>query len=154
VLALYKQAYPAATPSRRYLQLFSDYSIQAPVIAQAERKQGAPAWLYRLDYQSPALGGKLGALHTLETPFIIDTVTSARPLVGDGDDPVRLARTMSDAWVSFAATGDPNAATTGLPHWPAYERGQRATMLLDRTCRVENDPARTTREALADLVEG
>jgi carboxylesterase type B len=37
---------------------------------------------------------------------------------------------------------------------PAYERGQRATMLLDRICRVENDPARMARKALADLVEG
>jgi para-nitrobenzyl esterase len=154
VLALYRHAYPAATASRRYLQLFSDYSIQAPVIAQAERKQGAPAWLYRLDYQSPALGGKLGALHTLETPFILNTVGSARPLVGEGDDPVALARKMSDAWVSFAATGDPNGGNTDLPHWPAYERGQRATMLLDRTCHVENDPARMARKALADLVEG
>lgn len=154
VLAQYRAAYPAASPSRLYLQLFTDYSIQLPIITQAERKDGAPAWLYRLDFQSPALGGELGALHTLETPFILDTTGAARALVGEGEEPARLARKMSDAWVSFAATGDPNASGGGLPHWPADERTARATMLLDRACRVENDPARMARQALADLVEG
>lgn len=154
ILALYRAAYPEATPARRYLQLFSDYSIQAPIIAQAERKTGAPAWLYRLDFQSPALGGKLGALHSLETPFILDTVESSRALVGDGDAPLALARSMSNAWVHFAATGNPNDAATGLPDWPAYDRTTRATMLLDTQCRVENDAARMAREALSPFVEG
>jgi len=154
ILGLYSAAYPQATPARRYLQLFSDYSIQAPTIAQAERKAGTPAWLYRLDFQSPALGGKLGALHTLETPFILNTVESARPLVGEGDAPLALARAMSSAWVNFAATGDPNDSATGLPDWPSYDRQRRATMLLDTQSRVEDDPSHMAREALAPFVEG
>jgi len=154
VLARYRAAYPEATPSRLYLQLFTDYSIQAPIVTQAERKDGAPAWLYRLDFQSPALGGKLGALHTLETPFILDDAQGARALVGDGDDPVALARRMSNAWVNFAATGDPNDPSGDLPRWPAYDRENRATMLFDRECRVAHDPARLARETLGELVEG
>lgn len=154
VLARYAQAMPEASPARRYLQLFTDYSIQTPIIAQAERKTGAPAWLYRLDFQSPALGGKLGALHTLETPFILDSTTGARALVGDGEEPAQLAARMSRAWVAFAATGNPNDSASGLPDWPAYERASRSTMILDRTCRVESDPARLAREVLGDLIEG
>lgn len=154
VLARYRAGYPGATPSRLYLQLFTDYSIQTPIVTQAERKDGAPAWLYRLDFESPALGGKLGALHTLETPFILDDAQGARALVGEGDDPIVLARRMSNAWVSFAATGDPNDPSGDLPFWPAYERKKRATMLFHRECHVAHDPARLARETLGDLVEG
>lgn len=154
VLATYRQVYPDSTPSRLFLQLFSDYSIQAPVIAQAERKEGAPAWLYRLDYQSPALGGKLGALHTLETPFILNNPQGSRALLGDGDAPATLAARLSSAWVAFATNGDPNDQASELPHWPAYDTSARATMLLDTTCRVEADAGRLARETMADLVEG
>jgi len=154
VLALYKAAYPDASASRRYLQMFTDYSIQAPIVAQAERKSGAPAWLYRLDYQSPALGGKLGALHTLETPFLLDTTESAKALVGEGEAPALLARKMSAAWVAFATNGDPNDGGSGLPAWPAYDRQNRSTMLLDTQCRVEEDPARLAWEAFSPLIAG
>lgn len=154
VLARYRAAYPGATPARLYLQLFSDYSIQAPVIRQAERKQGAPAWLYRLDYASPALGGTLGATHTIETPFILDTVEASRALLGEGEAPVQLARQMSQAWVAFAATGNPNDAASGLPQWPAYEAARRSTLVLDRDSRVEADAGRLARETLADFVQG
>jgi para-nitrobenzyl esterase len=154
IVARYRAAYPGATPSRLHLQLFTDYSIQAPIVAQAERKEGAPAWLYRLDYQSPALGGKLGALHTLETPFILNDVEGSRALVGEGEAPAQLARQMSSAWVSFATSGNPNDHATGLPEWPVYEAGTRATMLFDTPSRVENDAARLARETLADFVEG
>ncbi|MCW2391654.1 para-nitrobenzyl esterase [Sphingobium sp. B1D7B] len=154
VLSRYRQAYPGATPSRLFLQLFSDYSIQAPIIAQAERKEGAPAFMYRLDYQSPALGGKLGALHTMETPFILNTPQSARALLGEGDAPAMLAAKMSSAWVAFATNGDPNDQASGLPHWATYERSTRATMLFDQSCRVEPDAGQLAREIMGDLVEG
>ncbi len=51
---------------------------------------------------------------------------------------------MHDSWAAFIRRGDPNGA--GLPEWPGYERGRRATMLLDSTCRVVDDPDRVRRE--------
>lgn len=154
IVAQYRAAYPQATPSRIHLQMFTDYSIQAPIIAQAERKAGADAWLYRLDYQSPALGGKLGALHTLETPFILNTPEASRALLGEGNAPLELAHRMSSAWVAFATTGNPNDHAVDLPEWSAYEPNNRATMLFDTTCRVENDAAKLARTSLAEFVEG
>jgi para-nitrobenzyl esterase len=149
LLAQYKMAYPAASPARHWLQLASDYNLMLPVLAQAERHAAAskPAtYVYRLDFQSPALGGKLGALHTLESPFLLDTVDSSRALTGPGEAPLRLARQMSGAWVRFAQTGDPNG--TGLPLWPRYDPARRATMLFDVESRVADDPSGTFRQAL------
>ena len=46
-----------------------------------------------------------------------------------------LAAAVSDAWIAFAKSGNPNHK--GLPEWPAYDARpgaarQRATMVLDR----------------------
>lgn len=152
VLAAYAKAYPGATPARRYLQLFSDYSLALPVSAQADRhaSAGGRTYAYRLDFQSPALDGKLGALHTLEGPLLFDTPEAGRALLGPGDGPVRLARQMSEAWVRFAATGDPNGA--GLPLWPSYETGTRPTMLFDQQTRLVRDANALARETLGPLL--
>ena len=62
-----------------------------------------------------------------------------------GTDPARLplGRTMSRAWLAFARHGRPGHA--GLPDWPAYTTADRATMLFDTECRIENDPYGTER---------
>jgi para-nitrobenzyl esterase len=49
-----------------------------------------------------------------------------------------LARQMHEAWGAFIKGGAPAAA--GLPEWPRYTSGGRATMLLDTTSRVEMRP--------------
>jgi para-nitrobenzyl esterase len=154
ILTRYRAAYPGATPARLYLQSFSDYSLMLPVLAQADRHAGAggaATYGYRLDYESPALGGKLGALHTMEAPLVFDTVEANRALLGPGEGPARLARRMSEAWVRFAATGDPNGA--GLPAWPRYTTAGRATMLFDTDPHVANDPAQMARTAMASLLQ-
>lgn len=153
IIAQYRAAYPQATPARLYLQAFSDYSLMLPVLAQADRHAAAGdagTYCYRLDYQSPALGGKLGALHTMEGALVFGTPEAGRALLGPGEAPVRLARQMSDAWVRFAASGDPGGE--GLPDWPQYNAQTRATMLFDTETQVANDPARVAREAMQELL--
>jgi para-nitrobenzyl esterase len=46
---------------------------------------------------------------------------------------------MSQAWLAFARHGAPDVAS--LPLWPAYEVGQRSTMVLDTECVLERDRA-------------
>ncbi len=153
IIDQYRAAYPRATPARLYLQSFSDYSLMLPVLAQADRHAaaaGAATFAYRLDYVSPALGGELGALHTMETPLVFDTVEASRALLGESDTPVTLARRMSEAWVRFASTGDPNGA--GLPAWPRYTPAERPMMLFDADPHVANDPAHLARTAMAALL--
>jgi len=47
---------------------------------------------------------------------------------------------VSEAWATFARSGDPNHA--GIPKWEPYTADNRATMLFDVPCRTEIDPGR------------
>ena len=157
VLLAYRRDYPHYSPADLYIQIWSDYSIGGPTLIEAERKvasNGAPAFVYRFDWRTPVLGGKLRSLHTLETPFVFNNVAGASALTGAGPEALRLAEEMSEAWVSFATSGDPNSPESGLPHWPTYQYqpGTRATMLFDTTSRVTNDPARDARVALNEAL--
>jgi para-nitrobenzyl esterase len=152
-LGLYARLYPEATPSRRYIQAFSDYSLMLPVLAQADRKAaagGAATYAYRLDRQSPALGGKLGALHTSEAPYVFDTVGASAVMTGDTPEAHALAKAMSGAWVRFAATGNPNGS--GLPQWPAYTAAARPIMLFGDSPHMANDPQFAERKLMAPLL--
>ncbi|HVR30007.1 MAG TPA: hypothetical protein VMS86_10790 [Thermoanaerobaculia bacterium] len=42
----------------------------------------------------------------------------------------------------------PFVMSRDLPHWPAYTDEERAVMLFDSPCRVEQDPAAKLRELL------
>lgn len=120
IMSAYRTDDPAASPSRLYLRAFSDWSIGDAALAQAGRKAaggGAPAFVYRFDHPSPAFGGRLGAVHSSETAYVFD---QGGPFADRSDAARRLGERMRDAWVHFAATGDPNTPDSGLPHWPAF----------------------------------
>jgi carboxylesterase type B len=47
------------------------------------------------------------------------------------------ARKMSATWAAFARSGKPD--NPSIPHWPSYTASDRATLILDRDCRIAND---------------
>jgi para-nitrobenzyl esterase len=57
---------------------------------------------------------------------------------------------MSGAWAAFARSGVPNHK--GIPHWPAYTAAERATMIFNTECRVENDPRSEERKAWDKII--
>jgi para-nitrobenzyl esterase len=117
-------------------------------LTQAERKaaRDGAVHMYRFDWNIPILGGKLGAPHGVTVPFVFRTIDAAKSMVGMGPERRPLSDRISDAWVAFARTGDPNHA--GLPAWPRFDAKERATMIFDTDCRVVNDPDRTERLAM------
>jgi para-nitrobenzyl esterase len=71
-----------------------------------------PTWRYRFAWRSGALGGRLGAAHAVDLPFVFDTL-DADDLRGDdgllgreGGSP-ELAARIHSAWIRFAREGDP-----------------------------------------------
>ncbi len=48
---------------------------------------------------------------------------------GGGPEVDKLTRVMSQAWINFARTGNPNHK--GLPVWPAFTADKPATMVFD-----------------------
>jgi carboxylesterase type B len=88
--------------------------------------------MYEFAWRSPQFNGLLGACHSLEIPFVFDTLgNSTEPLWGT-DPPQPLADTMHAAWVAFASNGDCG--------WPRYDLRRRATMRFDVTSGVVDDP--------------
>ncbi|HUO12024.1 MAG TPA: carboxylesterase/lipase family protein [Caulobacteraceae bacterium] len=133
-------AFPDYTPSHLTAAVQTVTMFWRDSIATAERKAaqgGAPAFMYLVEWETTAARGKLRSPHAVEIPLVFDNVDKAVSFMGRGD-PQALAEQMSEAWLAFARSGDPN--TGSLPRWPAYEPGKRATMVFNSTSRVVEDP--------------
>lgn len=109
----------------------------------------APVYDYVFDWQTPVMKGVLRSPHTVEVPFVFGSTEAAAGLIGRGPDIAPLCRNVMGAWSAFARTGNPNGA--GLPNWPRYEAGQRATMMLSSNSHVENDPGGAARKSIASI---
>ena len=102
--------------------------------------------MYLFTWATTAFGGRLGALHTLEIPFVFNTLERGPSPELTGGPPVAarsLAERMHRTWAEFARAGDPN--NDGIPPWPVYEARRRATMIFDNECVVEDDAQRERR---------
>ena len=143
---VYRRANPGATPSDIYFLIASDYSYSAPQMKIAERRAAlgkAPVYLYYFRWETPVDGGRLKSPHTMEIPFAFDNVKVSSRITGGGPEAMALADKISDAWIAFARTGDPN--TKKLPHWPPFNATDRPTMVFDNVSKVVNDPIREQR---------
>jgi len=149
LIATYRAARPHATPARLYAAIASDRRFGFGSIQQAERQAAqAPVFTYRLLWQSPVQGGRMGAPHNLDLPMIFGR-DRAPGVTGAGTAHHALAAAMQAAWAAFARTGTPGHA--GLPDWPRYNTQARPTMLFDTVCQLANDPAAAERHAQAAL---
>ncbi|WP_428951643.1 carboxylesterase/lipase family protein [Streptomyces sp. cg35] len=133
--------------------LLTDGLFREPTDAllDAAAEGGGRVWSYLFREPTPALGGLLGAAHTLDIPYVFDVLDGPGLRAWLGDEPAQpLADAMSGAWVHFAREGAP--AHHLLPSWPRFEPGGRATMLLggepggDRVGEVAFDPFGDRRE--------
>ena len=149
LVAIYRAGRPGATPARLYANIASDRQFGHGGVVQAERQAvQAEVFAYRLTWQSPVQGGRMGAPHNLCLPLVFGR-DRAPGVTGEGTAHHALAAAMQTAWASFARSGNPSHA--GLPSWPAYDVTRRATMVLDRECGVVFDPRPEERVAQAGL---
>jgi len=140
VVAEYRRLYPHYTPTQVFFAATTaGRSWRAAVLeAEARARQGAPTWVYQLDWPSPLDDGRWGAMHTLDIPLVFDNTAQAGARSGDGAAALALAALMSEALLALARNGNPNHA--GLPHWPRYSLERRETLLFDLPPRVALDP--------------
>ena len=155
VIEVFRKEHPGASPSELMFLIGTEYPTAAYSRKIAERKAakgGASAYLYRFDWETPVAGGRLKSPHALEIPFVFANVGAplAERLAPDSPEVTALAHAMSDRWIAFARTGDPNADQ--LPRWPAYNASERATMLFSSECRVEKDPNQAERLVIDNIL--
>jgi para-nitrobenzyl esterase len=140
IIEPYKRARPNDSLRDLVLAIATDHAMRIPSLVIADRKvaqHGAPVFVYMFTWETPVLDGKLKSPHALEIPFVFDTVQTSG-LTGDSPTRFALAEKMSQTWLAFARTGNPNHE--GIPNWPQYSAERRPTMMFDNQCRVENDP--------------
>ena len=135
------------SPTELWFAIQSDrwFRHAAMRLAELHAAHEPATWAYLFSWGSPALDGKLGACHALDIPFVFGGAEQASLgwLIGDDPGARVLAERIQDAWLAFARRGDPGHP--GLPSWPAYEAGRRATMLLDDSCAVADAPLEAER---------
>jgi len=145
-IQVYQKANPGATASDIYFLIASDYRYSGPVMKIAERRAAlgkGPVYLYYFRWETPVDGGRLKSPHTIEIPFAFDNVQAAKRLTGGGPEAMALADKVSDTWIAFAKTGNPNQPK--MPRWPAFNAKERPTMVFNTESRVVNDPIREQR---------
>ena len=133
--------YPALYPelSQEQLRIRSltaeEYWIPSMRVAQAHEKGGGTSWMYRLDFAESSGWLRGYAYHSMDVRLVWNQPSST---VANAADEAELALKIHQAWVDFIRGEVP--ASTGLPAWPPFDSARRATMILDKKCRVENKP--------------
>ena len=157
LLAYYKRRDPAATPADRLIfeQTAMNFQVRSTLLAERKAQRGkAAVWMYRFDWETPAFGGRLKSPHSMDVPFVFDTlgaISRAHAKPGAQD----LADRVSATWAAFARTGDPN--NKSIPAWPAYATStndKRTTMLFNDECRVVADPDGEVRPLWSKIATG
>lgn len=158
VIAKYREWHPAYSPADIFFAVTTDSRSWRGQVIEADRRAADPraephTWVYQLNWKSGVDGGKWGAPHTLDIPLAFDNVALSPGMVGaSADDQARaqrMAEIVSETYIAFARTGNPNNAN--LPHWPTYELTHRATLLLDDPPTVADDPRGRERAYLGQV---
>ncbi|TDD52345.1 carboxylesterase/lipase family protein [Nonomuraea terrae] len=134
----YRRTRPGITDADLTMLMVSDAMFRMPArwCAQAHAGIGGRTYLYEFAWAgNPALG----ACHGLDVPFTFGVSTG--PLSADlfgaavPSEFEILSAAMRDAWVSFAATGDPG--------WPRYQRDDWPARIWATPPKVRTDPTAT-----------
>ncbi|HXL36955.1 MAG TPA: carboxylesterase/lipase family protein [Ktedonobacteraceae bacterium] len=134
-IATYRAIRPNASAGDLLAAIVTDWFYRVPAIrlAEAHTKGSGATYMYEFAWRSPGFDGQLGACHSLEIPYVFDTLDRDGLEVFLGvDPPQQLAGAMHAAWVAFA--------TSGNPGWAQFDLNRRATMRFDTQQELVEDP--------------
>ncbi|WP_068877114.1 carboxylesterase/lipase family protein [Phenylobacterium sp. CCH9-H3] len=137
VIAEYRRLYPTYSPSDvLFSATTAARSWRAAIIEAEERaRAGTPAFVYQFDF--PAAGPRLRAPHASDIQMVFDNL--AKPgASATGPQAQAMADQMSEAFLAFARSGDPNCRA--IPRWERYDLKRRQTMVFDTPSKLVDDP--------------
>ena len=133
----FESVYPGQAPKEL---LNTDFRTRGNVIRQAAAKQalgGAKAYVYLFAWKSLVNDGALAACHGMELPFMFNNVANQREMTGGTPEAYRMADIVSNAWLAFIKTGDPNCK--GLPAWEPFNPDENPTMVFDNVPQLKKN---------------
>ncbi len=151
VIAEYRRLYPDYSASDIYFAATTAGRSWRGAIIQAEEraKQNAPAFVYQLDWGSPADGGRYGAGHGSDVPLMFDNVLRSSLPRTAHTEAQRIADQMSGALIAMAKTGNPSHSK--IPPWKPYSLENRETLIFDMAPTLGNDPRGAERKFYAQV---
>jgi para-nitrobenzyl esterase len=144
ILTTYDKVYPNATSVQIQSRIKTDSGTRKRATTMVERKsrqKRGNAYLYLMEWPSPAFEGRFGAVHGVDLGLILGNPRNF--IAGNTLEARKMADIVGSAIVAFGNTGNPNCSK--IPDWPAYDIDSRATMIFNTECRVENDPTKELR---------
>lgn len=142
VVDIYRASRPGDSASDIFVAVVSDRLREVGLrVAEQQCAHQDNVYVYTTTYRPPLDDDpNLGAFHGLESPLALRLVLHP--------DSEAVSRQISDAWVSFARTGNPSHAL--IPAWPTYHK-DRATMTFDHQPQLVYDPSPAERKIMSRL---
>jgi para-nitrobenzyl esterase len=145
IVAYYACCSPGANPAERFITATTASNFGVRGVLLAERKAAraqAPVWMYEFAWETPAFDGKLKSCHSVEVPFVFDTL----PVIGERhhkSGAQAVADKVSKTWTTFARTGKAD--------WAPYTADKRTTMVFDDESKPVDDPDKDVRPLWAQV---
>jgi len=149
-IRVFRASRPQANPGELFFTIASarGYVRDQTILAEQRTKARAPTYVYRVMWRSPIEGGRRVSPHSMDLPFIFDTVSRAPRWTGPETASTRvMSNAMSESWLAFAKTGNPN--NRNVPAWKPYDLRSRNVMLFDDPPQAMNDPHKDERLFMA-----
>lgn len=113
----------------------STFTLPMRTWARMTAKGRSKAYLYFFTHVPPNPNSKyLGAYHAGEIVYVFNNLYRENKMLQETD--FNLAEMMSNYWVNFATTGDPNGK--GLPRWTPYNINDEPYMDFGDTVQLRN----------------
>ena len=133
----FKKAYP----ERKAVDaLYVDSLLRKQTLKTTRLKSdqnGAPVYSYIFAWDNSMANGMALSFHTAEIPFVFYNIDKIGSNLGEREKAAyELARKISQAWINFARTGNPNVE--GLPNWTPYNRKDGTVMIFNDKSEIKH----------------
>jgi len=138
VIEQYKAWFPGISPTDLFFAATTAArSWRAAIVEDELRAQaGTPAFAYQVDFPTP--DDRHRAQHMTDIPLAFDNTDKEGAITGSGDKARAMAAIMSETFIAFAKSGNPN--NKALPEWKPYTLPNRETMVFNLPPQLQNDP--------------